>query len=246
MDRMLYVSMAGAKQIMRAQTMNTHNLANANTPGFRADMNLFRAVPVNGPGLDSRVYAVNDGSGVDLSAGTLRETGRDLDVAVRGEGFFAVQTADGGEAYTRAGNFTVSPLGQLLTATGEAVLGDGGPIAIPPYEKLDIGVDGTISILPLGQSATALAVVDRIKMVNMPAQDAYKGEDGLLRSREEESLPADASIQLVSGSLENSNVNAIGAMVNMIELSRQFEMQMKLMQSAKENDRAADAIMRLG
>ncbi len=245
MDRMLYLSMTGAKQIMLAQTANTHNLANVSTTGFRADLTAFIDLPVNGPTYDSRVYSVSQDNGVDLTPGGLMTTGRELDVAIRGEGYIAVQAPDGTEGYTRAGDFQLSETGQLTTGAGRPVIGSGGPVAIPPFEKLEIGTDGTISIRPVGQEASTLTVVDRIKLVNIPNGEVIKGGDGLLRSTEEASVPADASVQLVSGTLEGSNVNPVTAMVNMIELGRKYEMQVKMMHTAEETERAADALMRV-
>ncbi|MBI2779851.1 MAG: flagellar basal-body rod protein FlgF [Gammaproteobacteria bacterium] len=246
MDRMLYVAMSGAKQTMLAQAVNTNNLANVNTTGFRADLEAFRSLPVYGPGYPSRVYAQTETPGTDLLAGTLSTTGRELDVAVNGAGWIAVQAADGSEAYTRAGDLRVTVNGQLETGAGRPVMGNGGPIAVPPFEKLEIGADGTISIRPVGQAANALAVVDRIKLVNPPLGQMEKGTDGLMRVKDGKNAAADAAVQLASGVLESSNVNAIEAMVRMIELGRQFETQIKMMRAAQENDAASAQLMRMG
>jgi flagellar basal-body rod protein FlgF len=245
MDRMLYIAMTGAKQTLVAQAANAHNLANVSTAGFRADLAAFRAMPVFGPGLATRVYAMAERPGVDLRAGVVSHTGRELDVAVDGEGWIAVQGRDGREAYTRAGDLRVTPSGQLITGAGLAVLGNGGPIAIPPYEKLDIGADGTISIRASGQAAAALAVVDRIKLVNPPREELRKGEDGLMRLRDGREADPDARVRLLSGSLEGSNVNAVDALVNMLALQRQFEMQVKMMRTTEETDAAAAQVLRL-
>ena len=246
MDRMLYVAMSGAKQVELAQAANTHNLANVSTSGFRADLAAFRAMPVFGPGYPSRVYAMAERPGVDLSPGVVSATGNDLDIAVRGKGWIAVRAPDGSEAYTRRGDLRISANGALETGDGLAVLGNGGPIAIPPSEKMDIAADGTISIRPLGQAATALAVVDRIKLVKPNEEDLLKGQDGLMRLKDEGTTPPDATVQLAIGSIEASNVNPVDALVNMITLARQFETQIKLMHSASENDAASAQIMRLG
>jgi len=245
MDRMLYVAMTGAKQTLLAQAANTHNLANASTIGFRADLEAFRAMPVYGPGHPSRVYAMAERPGVDFSHGSITQTGRELDVAVQGEGWIAVQAADGTEAYTRAGDLRVTASGQLQTGAGHNVLGNGGPIAIQQSEKIEIGADGTISIRPLGQAPTTLAVADRIKLVKPPLADLIKGADGLMRLKNNASVPADETVRLSPGSLETSNVSAVEAMVNMITLSRQFEMQVKAMRGAEEIDQSAAQILRL-
>lgn len=243
MDRMLYIAMSGAKEIMRAQAVNTNNLANANTTGFRADLQAFRSLEVTGPGYESRVYGVARGTGVDFSPGRLVTTGRDLDVAVRGQGWIGVQAPDGGEAYTRAGALQVDSNGLLTTSSGRPVLGNAGPIAVPPYAQIAIGGDGTISVQPLGQAPDTLAVVDRIKLVDPDPAALTKGADGLIHTVNGQPLPPVASVQVVSGALESSNVNSIDAMVDMIELARRYEMQVKLMQTAKDNDRAAAQLL---
>lgn len=245
MDRMLYVAMSGAKQALVGQAVNSHNLANVNTAGFRGDLNQFRAMPVFGPGFASRVYAMQERPGVDYSPGTVQSTGRPLDIAVRGEGWIAVQAPDGSEAYTRAGDLHTGNSGLLLTGAGHPVLGNGGPIAVPPGENLEVGLDGTISLRLLGQGANALAEVDRIKLVNPQASELVKGSDGLFRLRNGAVAPADAAVNVIAGSLESSNVNAVEAMVNMITLARQFELQIKLMRTAEQDDEAAAQMMRL-
>ncbi len=245
MDRMVYLAMSGAKQIALNLASNNHNLANASTTGFRADLDAFQAQPVTGPGLPSRVYASDVRAGVNLKPGEIMATGRDLDVAIKGKGYLAVQAPDGTEAYTRAGDLQITTQGQILTGAGHPLLGNGGPIAVPPYAHLQIGADGTISVQPLGQPANALAVVDRIKLVAPGDQALRKSPDGLLRLAAGGEAPADAGVQLATGSLESSNVNTIEAMVNMIELSRMFEMDVKLMKTARENESASTRLLRL-
>ena len=246
MDRMLYVAMSGAKQIMLAQAVNNNNLANVSTTGFRADLDAFRSMPVFGPGYPSRVYTMTERPGTDMSSGALTTTGRELDVAVNGQGWIAVQAPDGSEAYTRAGDLRVSVNGQLETGAGHPVMGNGGPISVPPFEKFEIGSDGTISILPIGQAPSALAVVDRIKLVNPLQRDMEKGVDGLMRVKNSRGdVPADATVSLAGGVLESSNVNAVEAMVKMIELSRHYETQIKMMRVAQDNDVAATQMMRM-
>ncbi len=242
MDRMLYIAMTGAREIMTSQAVNTNNLANASTTGFRADLESFSSVPVWGEGHPDRVYAAAEGMGVDFSGGSIQSTGRDLDVAIKGDGWIAVQAPDGSEAYTRSGDLRVDGFGVLTTGAGYPVLGEGGPIAVPPNGKLDIGADGTITVQPLGQGINALAIVDRIKLVNPPNSALEKGEEGLMRMRGGVA-EADASVSLASGALESSNTNAVESMVRMIELARQFEMQIKMMKTAEDNDRSAAKLM---
>ncbi len=244
MDRVLYIAMAGARQTLLAQAVNSHNLANTSTVGFRATLFQARSMPVFGHGHPTRVFAMTESPGVSFDAGTIQQTGRDLDVAVNGDGWIAVQANDGSEAYTRAGDLRVSLNGLLETGAGYPVLGNAGPIAIPTAEKLDIAVDGTISVRPLGQSVQALAEVDRIKLVNPPTEKLAKGSDGLFRLPDDALAPPDANVRIVPGALEGSNVNAVGALVDMIALARRFELEVKIMQAAEENATAASTIVR--
>lgn len=246
MDNMMYIAMTGAKQILLAQAANSNNLANASSTGFRADLAAFKSLPVSGPGYDSRVYAVAGNAGVDMTPGPLSMTGRDLDVAVSESGLIAVQGPDGSEAYTRAGNLKIDNTGLLQNGAGLPVLGDGGPITVPAYQKLEIGADGTISIQPLGQTATTMAVVGRIKLVNPPREQLIKGGDGLLHLNDGSTPVADAMVHLVSGSIEGSNVTTVDAMTTMIELSRQYEMQIKIMKEAEQNDADSAKLMAMG
>lgn len=245
MDGMLYVAMNGAKQIQAQQATNTHNLANANTTGFRADFDTLRSLPVYGPGNPSRVYSVDERSGVNFDVGQVTQTGRELDISINGKGLIAVQAPDGSEAYTRAGDLRVVNGGLLETGAGFSVMGNDGPIALPPYEKLDIAADGTLSIVPLGQDANALAVIDRIKLVNPPLDNLEKRLDGLITTKDGGAAVADASVRIASGTVEGSNVNSVSELINMIELARKFEMQVKLMETAENNDSSSATILRL-
>ncbi|MCG8486715.1 MAG: flagellar basal-body rod protein FlgF [Chromatiales bacterium] len=245
MDRMLYVAMSGAKETLMAQASNSNNLANVNTPGFMEDLNQFRSMPVFGPGYPTRVYALDERPDINFDKGSLQTTGNPLDVAINGEGYFAVQAPDGSEAYTRRGDLKVDANGLVTNGEGLPVIGNGGPLALPPMERLEIAPDGTITILPEGATPEALAIVDRIKMVNPPRDALYKGEDGLLRMKEGGEADADAATQLVSGSIESSNVNVADALVNMIELSRKFELQVKMMKNAEEMDKASASLMNM-
>lgn len=246
MDRVVFVVASGAKQLMRAQSVNANNLANVNTIGFQADLANFRAQLVDGPGYGSRAYALGENAGARFEKGTIQSTGRPLDVAVNGDGWIAVQAMDGTEAYTRAGNLRVNINGQLLTGAGHPVMGESGPIVIPEFEKLEIGRDGTISVRPIGQQPSTLAEVGRIKLVAPEHSELVKGEDGLLRTRTGGAAPATTEVTLLSGALESSNVNSVEALVDMIGLARQYEMSVKIMQTAKEMDEQTAQLMSLG
>jgi flagellar basal-body rod protein FlgF len=243
MDRLLYVAMSGAKETLRAQTANNHNLANASTTGFRADLSAFQSRAVVGAGFDSRVYATNSTTGFDATVGAMMSTGRDLDVAVQGHGFIAVQGRDGREAYTRAGDLRVDPSGQLLTGSGLVVMGDGGPMSVPPHTSLNVGGDGTVSIVPLGQGPETRADVGRIKLVNPPQETLTRGEDGLFRLNSGADAESDATVQLTGGVLESSNVNIADSMVQMIELARRFDLQVKAMRAAEDNGAASARLL---
>lgn len=243
MDRLIYTTMTGAKHVLEQQAVTAHNLANANTTGFRAEMNAFRSVPVVSDGMNTRSFVVETTVGADLTPGIMQQTGRPLDVAVQGQGFIAVQLADGSEAYTRNGNLQISANGQLQTRDGNDVMGDGGPIAIPPEVAVSIAPDGTVSTVPTTGVPNAVATLGRIKLVNPEERDIVRGGDGMFRMRAGGAAEADANVQLVSATLEGSNVNVVQAMVNMIENARQFDMQMKMMQNAESNARQASSVL---
>ena len=245
MDKYLYLAMNGAAQAMLAQRNNANNLANISTVGFKAALDSFQSNPVSGPGYLDRVYSSNEAAGANLAPGAITTTGRQLDLAINGDGWFAVQAPDGSTAYSRRGDFRIDPGGLLLNGANQIVLGEGGPISIPQFESLQIGRDGSISIRAAGQAANTLVGIDRIRLVN-PAQDQiYRGDDGLFRSRGAVELPADASVSVTSGALESSNVNAVDAMVRMIDYARFYEQQVKLMKLASENDAASARLMRM-
>lgn len=245
MDEMIYIAMTGAKQTEYAQAINSNNLANISTTGFRADLHSFSSVPIDGPGVNARINAVVESYGTDFSQGAIANTGRNLDIAVRGKGFLAVQAADGAEAYTRAGNLRIGAGGLLETGSGHLVLGDGGPVAIPPNASLLIGGDGTISVQAIGQGPETLTTVDRIKLVNPNNADLEKGSDGLLYTKDGGTAATDANVTLTSGALEQSNVNVAKTLVNMIELARQYEMQVNVIKTSEENADAAAQLMRM-
>ena len=246
MDKYLYLAMNGAAQAMLAQQSNANNLANVSTTGFKATLDHFQSRPLSGPGFQDRVYAVDEAAGADFRPGALITTGRDLDLAISADGWFAVQAADGSTAYTRRGDFRIDPNGLLLNGANQIVLGEGGPITVPQFESLVVGRDGTISVRASGQSADSLVAVDRIRVVSAAAGQLQRGEDGLFRSTDGGELPPDASLTVTSGALEASNVNAVEAMVRMIDYARYYEHQVKLMNLASENDAASASLMRMG
>lgn len=246
MDRALYVAMTGATQTMRAQAVNNNNIANASTVGFRAEIAALQAAAVSGPGQPTRVNAVAAGVGWDSSSGALMQTGNPLDIAMRENSWLAVQAPDGSEAYTRAGDLRINALGQLQTSAGHLVLGDGGPVSLPPSSSVSIGSDGTLSIVPLGQDAATLASVGRLKVVDAEPAQLQRGVDGLMRAAPNTTLNASAGNVVSSGVLESSNVNLPQTMVSMISLARQFELQVKMMKSIEENATAAQSVMRMG
>lgn len=243
MDEMLYVTMSGAENTFYAQSVNANNLANVSTTAFKADLAQLRSMPVFGESLPTRVYALTERAATDFSPGALIPTGRDLDMAIKGEGWFAVHNAEGKEAYMRNGSLKLNQEGQLLTDNNLAVIGEGGEIFIPPAQKIEIGVDGTVSYVPLGSSTNTQVALDRIKLVRPDINNLEKKEDGLIYTKNEAALERDASITLTSGFLEASNVNAVESITNMISLARQFEIQLKLMKQAEQNDEASTSLL---
>ena len=240
MDRMIYLAMSGAKATMQRQDVVSHNLANASTVGFRAELAAFRSVPVVGEGASTRVYALESTPGYNPTPGPVQTTDRPLDVAMKGNAWLAVQGLDGVEAYTRAGALEVSTEGLLTTSGGLQVIGEGGPIAIPPNSEVAIGADGSISAKVGNQRAQ---VVGRLKLVT-PEAPLTRGTDGLFRAGED--LPADPNARVAGGALEGSNVSAIESMVAMISAARQFEQQMKMLKSAEDKEQSAAKLLSSG
>ncbi|TVO57310.1 flagellar basal-body rod protein FlgF [Denitromonas halophila] len=246
MDKLIYTAMTGAKHILTQQAAVSHNMANATSTGFRTEMHKFRAVDVQDSPLASRSFVVDASVATDFRPGPMQLTGRTYDVAVEGKGWFAVQGADGREAYTRNGSFELSAEGVLQTRDGRAVIGDGGPITVPPDNQIVIGKDGSISAIPTTGDKNAVNVIGRLKLVNPPEAELRRGEDGLFRTAGGAPAPADEAVQVAGGYLEGSNVNVVDQMVNMISLARQFEMQTQLLRKAETNDQVATKLLTTG
>jgi flagellar basal-body rod protein FlgF len=243
MDRILYTAMSGAKSMLDRQATVANNLANISTPGFRADTMLYRAIPVQGEGMATRTSVAESTPAINFGSGPLIDTGRALDVAITGSGWIAVSAADGSEAYTRAGSFDISAEGTLVTKAGQNVLGDGGPISIPPNTTIAIGKDGTVSGIPQAPPRTGVTVLGRIKLVDPDESNIQKGPDGLFRLKDGGTADQSDTVQVTSGAVEGSNVNPAAAMVDMIAVARQFEMQMKMISNSEENDKQATQLL---
>lgn len=243
MDRALYIAASGAITAMRRQDNAAHNLANVSTPGFRAQLDAERTAPViGGEGSRTRAFVVGSTPGADFTSGELQQTGRELDLAIAGEGWFSVQAADGSEAYTRAGTFTTNDQGVLSDQSGRPVLGDSGPIQIPPDTRVQIARDGTISGISETNPASAVNI-GRLKLVNPSTQDLVRGNDGLFRLKAGGQADAAPEVTIVSGAIEGSNVNPVDVMVKMISAARHFDTQIKLIQNADQNARSVDRII---
>jgi flagellar basal-body rod protein FlgF len=249
MDRAIYTSMTGASQTLSRQASVAHNLANVSTNGYRSEEHRLRAVEIQRKGealktaLPTRAFVVDASTHTDFSSGPLMPTGRELDVAIKGKGWVALAMPDGTEAYTRSGSLEINLNGVLQTKSGISVAGDGGQITIPPEVKVTLGRDGTISVIPESGAQNVVNVVGRIKLVNPPEANLVRGGDGLFRMNDRSAAPVDDAVQMVGGYTEGSNVNPVEQMVSMISLSRQYEMQIKMLQSADTNDRAATQIL---
>ncbi len=242
---MLYIAMSGAKQNMHALSVNANNLANAKTTGFKADLANARAMQAFGDGLPTRVFSMTERAGQNFDSGALLTTGRDLDIAIQGQGWMAVQTPDGKEAYTRNGQLRLNNNGALETNNGDLVMGANGPVFLPlPVNNINIASDGTIMVQPEGAPSSVQEEVARIKFVNPDNRLLEKGNDGLFRRKDGNNEAADISVTVVNGALESSNVNPIGEMTDMIALQRQFEMQLKMMKTAEEVDASAASLLR--
>ena len=245
MDKMLYIAMSGAKQNMQALSVTANNLANAKTTGFKADLANARAMQAFGEGLPSRVFSMTERAGQNFDSGSLMTTARKLDIAIQGEGWMAVQTKDGSEAYTRNGHLKLNENGALETASGDLVIGDAGPIFLPlPVSNINISSDGTVMVQPEGAPNTVQDEVARIKFVNPDNRQMEKGNDGLFRRKDGVTENADINVTVISGAIESSNVNPIGEMTDMIALQRQFEMQLKMMKTAEEIDSSAASLLK--
>ncbi|MCH1491198.1 MAG: flagellar basal body rod protein FlgF [Luminiphilus sp.] len=245
MSNIAHLAAHAARQVQQAQAVVTHNLANSGTTGFKADLFQAESLYIDGGPLDSAVITGSHGKGVDFSPGTVTQTGRDLDIAITGEGWLQVVADDGTLALSRRGDLRVDTDGFLKDATGKTLMGNGGPVSLPPYSSLSIGSDGTISIVPLGELPTSVVAIDRLMLVNPPEEQLEKGLDGMVRAPNMESLEPDATVRVAVGALETSNVSSVGAMVEMIELARTFEQHIQTIKSAEELDASSSSIMKL-
>lgn len=246
MDKMLYIAASGAKQSLRGIALKSNNLANANTTGFKADIAQARSMQAFGEGLPTRVFALQERAGSNTTAGGLSTTGRELDIAMSEKGWLSVLDANGKEALTKVGTLNITPEGMLVTSHGRQVVGEGGPIILPtPVEKVTFSKDGTIQVRLQGAPANFLEEVDRLKVVEANGHQIEKGNDGLFRPKAGESVGVSENVSVMSGMLEMSNVNPVHEMVDMISHQRQFELQVKLMKTAEENDQRAESLLRI-
>ncbi len=241
MDKLVYLAAQAAKGTMSRQENIANNLANVNTPGFRQQLMAFQSAPVTGEGSGARSFAIETSVGFDTSPGQIQSTGREMDVAIQGEGWFAVNAPDGNEAYTRNGSFQVDGQGNLVTQEGYGVVGTNGPINVPPDHRLSFENDGTVSAIPLNGD-TNVVQLGRLKLVNMPNGAVTRGDDGLFRAKDGNPAEVDPAVRVAGGFIESSNVNAIDMMVQMIAAQRQYETQMKMISTAKENGQSANSL----
>jgi flagellar basal-body rod protein FlgF len=245
MDRLIYTSLTAMRGSMARQTAVANNLANAQTTGFRGEIARAQAVWLDGQGTDARAFGVEEVVGADMRPGTVIATGRDLDIALQGDALLAVQAADGSDAYTRRGDLQLSASGLLTTGDGHPVLGDGGPITLPPADSIAIEGDGRILIVPQGGDASQPQEVGRLRLATSAGLEIVKGLDGLFRTSDGGVLPDDPDARLVARSLEGSNVNPTAALVEMIEASKAWDTHLKLISSARELDSAGASLMQL-
>src|SRR4051812_17395942 len=245
MDRLIYTALSGMRGAMARQTTTANNLANANTTGFRAEMSSATALWLRGSGMETRAPTVQQVVAADMAPGSVNQTGRDMDVAMQGDDLLAVQADDGSEAYTRRGDLQVSPTGVVTTGDGHPVLGEGGPLTLPPADSVRIAQDGAIWIVPTGGDPNQPQQVDRLKLATPAGSRVQKGLDGLFRVADGGALPSDPDARLTPHSLEGSNVNTSQTLIDMIEASRSWDMQLQLVTQAREMDTSAADLMRL-
>ncbi|PIB13415.1 flagellar basal-body rod protein FlgF [Vibrio rotiferianus] len=240
MDSLLFTATSGASRVLKAQHVRSNNLSNADTAGFRADMERVQSVPVQGAGFDGRTMVVTNSASTRFDAGDLIKTGRPLDIAVRGDGFLAVETPGGEEAYTRAGNIKVDTFG-AMSINGFPLLGENGPLVLPDYQKVEISERGRVSVTPPGGGAEL--EVGTLKMVNPPQGQLQKESDSLLHNVDGGPFPADETVQIAPEHLEGSNVSAIDELLNVMSLTRNFEMQVRMMKTAETLAQAGNKLM---
>ncbi len=243
---MLYIAATGASQNMNALGVHANNLANARTDAFKADLHQARSMQAYGEGLPTRVFAMTERPATNFDAGSIQTTNRDLDVAIKNEGWFVVEDAEGKEALNRNGSLQIDESGLLMNSQGQPIMGENGPILLPlPIEKVEIASNGIITVRPQGAPANAMEEVAQLQLVNPPLTSLTKGEDGLFRNLEGAAYQTDVEVELLSGAVEGSNVSPVHELVGMIEMQRQFDMQLKMMKTAEENDRSAAKLLRV-
>ncbi len=251
MDRAIYTALGAATAALDKQAVTSNNLANASTPGFRAQLAAYRAVPVDGPSIQTRTLVTASTPYHDTTMGTISQTGRNLDVALPQNGWLAVQLPDGTEGYTRNGAIQVDAEG-ALSVRGYPLMGDGGPLMVPPQAEITIAPDGTISALGAGDEATAIAQVGRLKMVSAENTELTHGDDGLFHvsaataAQRGAVLAQDPDLTLIPGAIEGSNVSPVKSMVDMISNARSFDMQMKTISNIDDNAKRANQLLSLG
>ncbi|PKF51198.1 flagellar basal-body rod protein FlgF [Enterovibrio nigricans] len=241
MDSLLFTAASGASRVLKAQHVRSNNLSNADTAGFRADMERVQSMQLQGAGFDGRTLAVTNSAMTRFDAGDAVKTGRPLDVAIMGDGFFAVQTPMGNEAYTRAGNINVDNFG-ALSVNGFPVVGaDGAPMVLPEFEKVEVSERGAVTVLPPGGGAEMQ--VGTLKLVNSGIDQLQKESDGLLHSLDGAPFDVDPTVQVASEHIESSNVSAIDELVGVMSLTRNFEMQIRMMKTAETLAQAGNKLM---
>ncbi|MFN3620156.1 flagellar basal body rod protein FlgF [Sphingorhabdus sp.] len=245
MDRLIYTSLTAMRGAMARQTAIAHNLANANTPGFRADLAEAQSLWLDGKQLDTCAFSSEEVQAADMKAGTVTATGRDLDIALSGDSMLAVQAENGEIGYTRRGDLMLSPTGLLTTGDGRPVQGSQGPLSLPPSDSINIDEQGRVWIVPVGGDRAQPQQVDQLQLVSPAGSDVVKGVDGLFRVRDGGTLPTDPDARLVTRSLESSNVSATEALVEMIEASRSWDTQLKMLNDARDMDAASADLMSL-
>lgn len=245
MDRLVYTAVSGMNASMMRERMTASNMANAQTIGFKAEVMQAQAVTLDGPQLDVRALNRSEVKGANMKEGAIIATGRPLDVAMTGNTMLAVQSVDGQEAYTRRGDLSVSNTGVVENGEGLPVLGETGPLMVPPGSTVSISQDGSVMVRDPSVPEQEPQKIDRLKLVSTAGSQLEKDLAGVFRVPGGGVLPVDDNAKVIPESVEQSNVNSSEVLVDMIESQRLFDLRTKLVSTAKELDEGSSKLMRL-
>ena len=253
MDRLIYTAVSGMNASMLRQRMIASNMANAQTIGFRAETMQFTPQTLTNPqdGASLEVRSMTSGvvRGATMKAGPLTQTGRELDLAMAGDALLTVQSPDGGEAYTRRGDLSVSASGLVQNGDGRPVIGENGPVTVPLGSRIAIAPDGSVMASNPQAPDQPPIKIERLKLANWRGSLIEKDLTGLFRVPAANGvsgvLPLDEDARVQVGALEQSNVDPSQVLVEMLEAQRLYDMRTKLVATAKQLDESGAQLMRI-